>query len=774
MRRIKIGIPVYEEPARLQATLAGLRAHTPSTYELLLLPDGSDVPTQTVLATLHDIPQSPVATPRGAAAYFNRLVGADDADVFVLLESGAVVGPGWLDRLLAALDMDPRNGLAGPSTNRSWNEQRVFPGSADTLDHVVRTAAEAVRRFDREVRTLEPLYSLADFCYAVRRDVIEAIGAVDEGYGLGPCWEMDYNIRAARAGFRGVWACAAYVYRMPFTRRRLREEALRFESSKHRYQDKFCALRLRGERIAYEPHCKGDECEHFAPHTLIQVHLPVGSRSLPTTPTPAVMRSKAYPLVSCIMPTRNRVDYVLQAIRYFQRQDYPERELIILDDGSDDLSGRLPSDDRIHYVRMPSEQSIGAKRNRGCGVAHGSIIAQWDDDDWYAPNRLSVQVAPLLAGEADLTGLTAGVFFDLLRWEFWRCTPDLHRRLFIGGVHGGTLVFNRTLWGRLAYYPNISLAEDAIFLRDTTQRHARLCKLPNDGSFVYLRHARNSWSFVCGQHLDPMGWQRVDEPPFPPEDRAFYLERSRSAPADTAGHLLPRTAAALPLVSCIMPTAGRRAFVPHAIQFFIGQDYTNSELIIVDDGRDAIGDLIPADPRIRYVRLDTQHTIGAKRNLACDLARGEVIVHWDDDDWSAKWRISYQVQALMEVPRVSVCGLSQVLFYDPHAHKAWKYIYPSNQRSWAYGATLCYWRSLWERYRFPDLNDGEDTRFLWGIPNVQVLALSDQTFYVGTVHAGNTSRKQTQGTPWHPFPTEEVRRLLQADWSFYENWRHAS
>ena len=42
------------------------------------------------------------------------------------------------------------------------------------------------------------------FCYAVRRRVIDAVSAADERYSLGPCWEMDYNIRAARAGWRGV------------------------------------------------------------------------------------------------------------------------------------------------------------------------------------------------------------------------------------------------------------------------------------------------------------------------------------------------------------------------------------------------------------------------------------------------------------------------------------------------------------------------------------------------------------------------------------------
>jgi hypothetical protein len=41
-------------------------------------------------------------------------------------------------------------------------------------------------------------------------------------------------------------------------------------------------------------------------------------------------------------------------------------------------------------------------------------------------------------------------------------------------------------------------------------------------------------------------------------------------------------------------------------------------LIGVDDGDDAIGDLIPNDDRVRYVRLNERHTVGAKRNIACE------------------------------------------------------------------------------------------------------------------------------------------------------------
>src|SRR5262249_31710443 len=137
------------------------------------------------------------------------------------------------------------------------------------------------------------------------------------------------------------------------------------------------------------------------------------------------------PLVSCVMATGNRKDFALQSVRYFERQDYPDRELVIVDDGADDLTAEVAANPRIRYLRVPPGMSIGEKRNRGCEQAGGAIITQWDDDDWYSRDRLSAQAEPILAGGADITGLTGSIFFDLSRWRFWSCSPELHRRLFV-------------------------------------------------------------------------------------------------------------------------------------------------------------------------------------------------------------------------------------------------------------------------------------------------------------------------------------------------------
>ena len=237
--------------------------------------------------------------------------------------------------------------------------------------------------------------------------------------------------------------------------------------------------------------------------------------------------------------------------------------------------------------------------------------------------------------------------------------------------------------------------------------------------------------------------------------------------AQAGGRLRARAGSAQisePLVSCIMPTCDRRRFVGRAIRYFLEQDYPNRELVVVDDGADCVADLIPADPRIRYVRLPNRHTIGAKRNLACEQARGELVVHWDDDDWSAPSRLCYQVE-MFASQDVDVSGLSALFFCDPTTDRAWRYEYPADRRPWVADATFCYRRRFWEEAPFPDTSFGIDTSYLWQSPPKRVGALPDPSFYVALVHPGNTSRKEIHDAWWHPRPVAEIASLMGSEWA---------
>ena len=148
-----------------------------------------------------------------------------------------------------------------------------------------------------------------------------------------------------------------------------------------------------------------------------------------------------------------------------------------------------------------------------------------------------------------------------------------------------------------------------------------------------------------------------------------------------------------------------------------------------------------------------------KRNRLCELARGDVILHWDDDDWAAPWRVRYQVEQLVQAG-VDVCGLDRVLFYEPGSGEAWEYSYPRGAAPWVYGATLCYTKAFWRRNPFAPVSVGEDSRFVWSNVVKRVLPLAEHRFFVATVHSGNTSAKRTRGSRWRPYSATAVHELM--------------
>jgi glycosyltransferase involved in cell wall biosynthesis len=238
------------------------------------------------------------------------------------------------------------------------------------------------------------------------------------------------------------------------------------------------------------------------------------------------------PLVSCIMPTRDRRRFVGHAVAYFHRQTYPHKELIVVDDGIDAVADLLPPAPLATYIRLDRPQSIGAKRNVAVAAARGEVIVHWDDDDWYGRERIAHQAAPLLARRAAVSGLRTACMLDVTSFSFWSCRDDLHAKMFYGDVHGGTIAYARDVWERLARFPDSSLAEDAAFLKAIAGR-ATLVALPAGDDFIYVRHGWNAWEFVCGQAIDAAAWSKVAAPAALADDEPFYRELAASFACDS-------------------------------------------------------------------------------------------------------------------------------------------------------------------------------------------------------------------------------------------------
>ena len=101
-----------------------------------------------------------------------------------------------------------------------------------------------------------------------------------------------------------------------------------------------------------------------------------------------------------------------------------------------------------------------------------------------------------------------------------------------------------------------------------------------------------------------------------------------------------------PLISVYIPTYNRLELLKRAVQSVQNQTYKNFEIIIVDDNssdgtQDFLVGLDKVDSRIRYFFKDKNSGACVSRNIAINLAQGELITGLDDDDYFLPHRLEF-------------------------------------------------------------------------------------------------------------------------------------
>lgn len=127
-------------------------------------------------------------------------------EMLVLLNNDTYVTPGWVRGLANHLRSDPGLGLVGPVTNNIGNEARIDIHYAD-MGQMIENAGSYTRA--RPGRRL-PMSTAAFFCVAMRREVYETVGNLDEQFGVGFFEDDDYCRRVQQAGY--AIACAEDVF----------------------------------------------------------------------------------------------------------------------------------------------------------------------------------------------------------------------------------------------------------------------------------------------------------------------------------------------------------------------------------------------------------------------------------------------------------------------------------------------------------------------------------------------------------------------------------
>lgn len=194
-------------------------------------------------------------------------------------------------------------------------------------------------------------------------------------------------------------------------------------------------------------------------------------------------------------------------------------------------------------------------------------------------------------------------------------------------------------------------------------------------------------------------------------------------------------------VSVITLTRNRPEFIDRAINQFLMQDYKHKEMHIVYDNwvKDFTQETYRNLALKRYKNIlfhpieNINHfSIGIKRNQGIERSQTDIICHFDDDDfYSLDW-ITKSVQHLIET-KADITGLSQAYFsHPPHLYE---YTYQGGQ-PYVIGASMCYWRRVWEKQPFKHINSGEDA--LFQVNNV-VIPHTYKEGFTANIHGGNTA-----------------------------------
>jgi GT2 family glycosyltransferase len=183
----------------------------------------------------------------GFAAAVNQGLAAARGEVLVVLNNDVIVPPHSLAMLCAQL-RDAGIGLVGPVSNEAATEAEIETAYS-TYGGVLATAEE--RRNTGAAGVLDvPMLTM--FAVALRRDVYERVGVLDEGFDLALFEDDDYCIRVRNAGYRVV--CAEDVFIHHFGEASLGalvptgEHAALFEKNRHRFETKW--------GVQWQPHAR--------------------------------------------------------------------------------------------------------------------------------------------------------------------------------------------------------------------------------------------------------------------------------------------------------------------------------------------------------------------------------------------------------------------------------------------------------------------------------------------------------------------------------------
>lgn len=229
-----------------------------------------------------------------------------------------------------------------------------------------------------------------------------------------------------------------------------------------------------------------------------------------------------------------------------------------------------------------------------------------------------------------------------------------------------------------------------------------------------------------------------------PQGQACRLKLPQTDPQD------------LPTVSILTPTYNRKIFKDLMLRNWNAIDYPRNKLewIIVDDSQEGRG-LNPRDfqqPNIRYLRIPKKITIGKKRNFLASLAKHQILVHFDDDDYYPPESVVARVKCILNSNK-QCTGCTKTLCYDLLHDQTFEAYDPSdddfNKPCTISESSMAYTKEFWLQGKYND-NDtrGECLNFIQNRHD-QIVEIPYIFVVTQLSHSNNTIKRWMTGDTKH-------------------------
>jgi len=192
-------------------------------------------------------------------------------------------------------------------------------------------------------------------------------------------------------------------------------------------------------------------------------------------------------LVSLIIPVFNGEKFILKALETVFKQNYPNLEIIAVNDGSTD--GTLKILQRFeNNMKIISQENKGpaAARNIGIRGCRGPIVAFLDADDFWTDNRLSRMVDVM---ESDPTIEMVRGLIQAVSLDGQKCIPQEDPALYPFLI--GSAIYRRNIFERVGLFdPELRFGEDMDWLVRAKEEKINI-KVIDDVTLLYHRHKGN-------------------------------------------------------------------------------------------------------------------------------------------------------------------------------------------------------------------------------------------------------------------------------------------